>query len=381
MENSLSNNQTVKTTRVCTLMITHACNLNCLYCFEKHKSNKKMSFETARKILEKEYASYKGDPHKERLAIELFGGEPLRNFDLIRQIYEWTKEQLLPFNYIFQITTNGTLLNDSIKEWLQLRKADFRLVMSVDGTEAMQKGNRGCGLENLPITYVKETWPNSYFKLTLSPESLPHYAEGIISLSEQGYQIASSLAEGQQWKNGDELIYQHELEKIEDYYLSHPEKELEHPFNFLFKEYLEQRMENKIPYKNCGCGTTIAMYDTDGVSYPCHLFLPMVHGNVNVLDEIKDIDFSNPVLLTDEECKNCPALKICKTCYGYNYAQRGNVSKRDKGMCKLRLTEAKSISAFQIKYFTSKKSPLNDYELLMLKAALACYKHLKDVYL
>ena len=381
MENSLSNNQTIKTTRVCTLMITHSCNLNCLYCFEKHKSNKKMSFDTAREILKKEYASYKGDPQRERLAIELFGGEPLTNFNLIKQIYEWTKEQNLPFNYIFQITTNGTLLNDSIKEWLRQRKSDFRLVMSVDCTEAMQKGNRGCGLEKLPIAYVKETWPNSYFKLTLSPESLPHYAEGVISLTEQGYKIASSLAEGQQWKDGDEFIYEQELEKIENYYLSHPEKELEHPFNFLFKEYLEQRLENKIPYKNCGCGTTIVMYDTDGLLYPCHLFLPMVHGNNNVLNDIKDIDFFNPVALIDEECKNCPALKICKTCYGYNYAQRGNVCKRDKGMCKLRLTEAQSISAFQIKYFTLKESPLNDYELLMLKAAIACYKHLKDVHI
>ena len=139
MENSLSNNQTIKTTRVCTLMITHSCNLNCLYCFEKHKSNKKMSFDTAREILKKEYASYKGNPQRERLAIELFGGEPLTNFNLIKQIYEWTKEQNLPFNYIFQITTNGTLLNDSIKEWLRQRKSDFRLVMSVDGTEAIAK--------------------------------------------------------------------------------------------------------------------------------------------------------------------------------------------------------------------------------------------------
>lgn len=381
MENSLSNNQPIKTTRVCTLMITHSCNLNCSYCFEKHKSSNKMSFDTAQEILKKEYATYKGNPQKERLAIELFGGEPLTNFSLIQQIYEWTKRQKLPFNYIFQITTNGTLLNDPIKEWLSQRKSDFRIVMSVDGTEVMQKENRGCELSELPIAYIKKTWPDSYFKLTLSPETLPYYAEGVISLMEQGYKIASSLAEGQQWRKGDELIYQKELEKIENYYLSHPEKELEHPFNFLFKEYIEQRINNKIPYKNCGCGTTIAMYDIDGQLYPCHLFLPMVHGHNNVLNEIKNINFSNHSLLIDEECKKCPALKICKTCYGYNYAQRGNVNKRDKGMCKLRLIEAQSISAFQIKYFTSKKNFLNNYELLMLKASISCYKHLKDMYL
>lgn len=340
-----------------------------------------MTFQIATNILEKEFAAYNGDIDKERLAIELFGGEPLTNFSLIKQIYEWTKRQTLPFNYIFQITTNGTLLSADIKEWLKERREDFRLVISVDGTEAMQQENRGCHLSDLPIAFVKEIWPNSYFKLTLSSETLPFYSKGIISLYEQEYKIASSLAEGQQWKEQDEHIYKFELTNIANYFLSHPEKELEHPFNFLFKEYLEQRIHDELPYKNCGCGTTIAMYDTDGTLYPCHLFLPMVHGNQNVLEDIKDIDFTNPQSLVDEACTQCPILKVCKTCYGYNYAQRHNITKRDRNMCKLRLVEAQVVSSFQVKYFTSIKRELSDYELLMLKAALSCYKHIKDIIL
>lgn len=379
MENSLSHTQQIKTTRVCTLMITHSCNLNCTYCFEKHKSGKKMDFETASRILTKEFRTYKGIPNKERLAIELFGGEPLMNFPLIQQIYEWTKKQYLPFNYIFQITTNGTLLSPTIMEWLKKRKEDFRLVMSVDGTEAMQQKNRGCNLSKLPIKFIKEVWPDSYFKLTLSSDTLRNYSEGIISLYEAGYKIASSLAEGQQWKENDELIYQSELKKIAEYYLTHPTKELEHPFNFLFKEYTDQRVSDKLPHKNCGCGTTIAMYDTDGTLYPCHLFLPMVHGNANILEEIKEVDFTNPAALICEECKACPILKVCKTCYGYNYSQRKHITNRDKGMCKLRLVEAQTISAFQIEYFTRIKKRLSDYELLMLKASLECYKQIKDI--
>ena len=177
----------------------------------------------------------------------------------------------------------------------------------------------------------------------------------------------------------DEIIYKSELEKIAEYYLNHPEKELEHPFNFLFKEYTDHRINDKLPQKNCGCGTTIAMYDTDGTLYPCHLFMPMVHGNQNILREINDIDFSNSTALVDKQCLSCPILKVCKTCYGYNYSQRNDITCRDKGMCKLRLAEAQAISAFQIKYFTSVKKTLNEYELLMLKASLACYKHLKDI--
>lgn len=379
MENSLSNSGKIKTTRICTLMITHSCNLNCTYCFEKYKSGKKMSFDTAKHILGNEFQRYKGDIKSERLAIELFGGEPFTNYSLIQQIYDWTKNQALPFNYIFQITTNGTLLTSEIKDWLKDRKDDIRLVMSVDGTEAMQQKNRGSDLSELPIHYIKDVWPNSYFKLTLSSDTLSDYAEGVISLYEQGFKIASSLAEGQQWKENDHLIYKTQLEKIAEYFLEHPEKELEHPFNFLFKEYTDARIDNKLPHRNCGCGTTIAMYDTDGTLYPCHLFLPMVHGNNAVLNEIADIDFSNPDVLVDKQCISCPILKVCKTCYGYNYSQRGCVTNRDKGMCKLRLVEAQVITAFQIRYFSSLQRKLNDYELLMLKTALACYKHIKDI--
>lgn len=379
MENSLSGANKIKTTRVCTLMITHSCNLNCTYCFEKYKSGKKMSFDVAKNILEKEFKNYTGDINSERLAIELFGGEPLTNFPLIQQIYEWTKQQSLPFNYIFQITTNGTLLTTEIKTWLRERKEDFRIVMSVDGTEAMQLKNRGCDLAELPITFIKEVWPDSYFKMTLSSATLPFYSSGVISLSEKGYKIASSLAEGQIWNKDDHKIYKAELEKLAEYFLDNPDKDLEHPFNILYREYTEERINNELPHKNCGCGTTIAMYDTDGVLYPCHLFLPMVHGNKHVLDDVKDIDFTVPSALVDESCKACPVLKVCKTCYGYNYSQRKNITCRDKGMCKLRLVEAQVISAFQIRYFTAIDRELDDYELLMLKTALATYEHLKDV--
>ena len=252
------------------------------------------------------------------------------------------------------------------------------MVLSVDGTEAMQTRNRGCKLAKLPISFVKEVWPNSYFKLTLSHETLPYYAEGVISLYEQGYCIASSLAEGQKWKDGDVEMYRKGLIEIGEYFIEHPNKQLEHPFNFLFKTYLNNDKRHNSVAQNCGCGTTIAMYDIDGTRYPCHLFLPMVHGNKNVLSDLKNVDFSNPNHLINQECINCNIKEVCKTCYGYNYLQRGDIKNRDKNMCNLRLVEAQVISAFQIKYLTLKKD-LSDYELLMLKAALMCYQSIKNV--
>lgn len=369
----------LKTTRVCTLLITYSCNLHCVYCFEKYKSNdpsKRMSFETAKQILTKEFADFKRTGNKGRIAIDLFGGEPLTYFSIIKDIYAWVTSLDSPPPYIFQVTTNGTLFTDEIKEWFLERKNDFRVVMSVDGSEAMQMHNRGCSIHDLSMAFVKETWPDSYFKMTVSSHTLANYADGIIYLSENGYKIASTLAEGAKWKAGDDVIYKEELEKIARYYMEHPDKEPEYPFTFLFKEYLDDRI-GKLPEKNCGVGTNVIVYDIDGKAYPCHLFLPIVHGKSI---EVDALDFEDSHLI-DDDCKDCQALKICRTCYGYNYKDRGDISKRDKNMCRLKLVEAKVVSAFQIKYLMDKKDTLNADELLRLKAAMRCYNDLKNFFL
>ena len=363
-------------------MITHACNLNCVYCFEKYKNKgeKFMSFETAKKIILKEIDIFH-QKHKDpmdRFAIEFFGGEHLLNFPLIKKIFDWVCTLNIDFPLMFQTTTNGTLFNKENLEWFTLNKNSFRVVVSIDGNQIMHKVNRGCDNEKIPLDYIVKNWPNSYFKMTVSKETLRSYAKGIIELTTKGYKVPSSLAEGVNWNENDDKIYEVELNKICNFFLENPNFELEHPFNFLFKEYLNPRIQF-LPKKNCGCGITIGMYDIDGNCYPCHLFLPIVHGNNNIKNEINKLDFTKDENLISEDCKRCKIVKVCKTCYGYNYIQRGDISKRDKSMCKLRLVEAKLISSFQIKYLMQKrqKEELNIDELLMLKAALRCYQDIK----
>ncbi len=178
----------IRTTRFCTLMVTHACNLRCVYCFEKHKSDapsKRMRFETAVAVPEPELAAFGANRCPgECFAVEFFGGEPLLNFRWIEQVYDWVKTRRPDFPVIFQITTNGTLLTLAVRDWLTRRKEDFRVVLSVDGTEVMQARNRGCAVDDIPIAFVRDTWEKSYFKMTLSRETLGDYADGVIALSE-----------------------------------------------------------------------------------------------------------------------------------------------------------------------------------------------------
>lgn len=369
----------VRTNHICSLMLTHTCNLNCVYCFEKFKSDRQMSFGTARQILEKEYTDYQSSmaPDK-RMNVDFMGGEPLINFDLIKQIYEWTISQHLPFEVIFSVTTNGTLLDNEKRLWFAAHADHFRLVMSVDGSEFCQTTNRGVSVDMLPLEFVRETWPSSYFKQTLTHDTLPYYANGVIALTERGFRVASSLAQGHTWKDGDDEIYRNQLRLLGQYYIEHQEILPQTPFDNLYGQLLDENL-SRPPRKICGSGTSIHFYDVDGTLYPCHLFLPMVHGKKSVLDDIRRIDFNDDKMFVDGKCLTCPLLRVCNTCYGFNYINRGDVAMRDLGMCHLYLAEAQEVSAFQIRYITSLQRNATDYELLLLQSAMRCYEMVRDI--
>ena len=368
-----------KTTRIVSLMITHSCNLNCVYCFEKHKDfgKRMMSFETAKEILLKEFDYFENMEREsnERLAIEFFGGEPMMNFELIKSVYEWVKQLNIPFPMMFQVTTNGTLLTQPILEWFTSTKNDFRVVASVDGDELMHAANRGVSMAKIPTDYIVKNWPNSYFKMTISKETLPRFSKGVIELTKKGYRVASSLAEGVDWDKNDAIIYKQELLNIASFYLESPQYKIEQPFDLNFDKL---RYDTDIPPKNCGVGTKTLIYDTDGQSYPCHLFVPIVHGHENIRKIVDTIDFNNDRCMINDDCLKCPINKLCRTCYGFNYLDRGDIKSRNLTKCKMLLAELQIISSFQVQYFMQKKDTLNISDIEKLSDALSAYKLLHD---
>lgn len=368
-----------KTSRIFALMLTWQCNLNCVYCFEKHKTTDKvMSLETAKSIIEKEFSTFEASGDQGVIKVDFFGGEPLLRFQLIKDLAEWIWQQQYKINYVLSVTTNGSLLNDEMKAWFTKHKEHFRLILSVDGTDEMQCMNRGCPSNKLPIQFVRDTWPDLYLKSTMSRDSLPTFGDGIIYMLEKGYHVASSIAVGVKWQKGDAEIYKRELEKVADYYMTHPDVEPMLLFKRIFAELLEPFC-NELPPKGCGTGTTMAAYDVDGKAYPCHLFLPIVHGR-NIDNELAEIDWRDNRKIFDDTCLNCGMKQICRTCYGFNFIERGDVSKRDKTTCEMLLVEAQVISAFQINYLMQKSrtQELNSEELLRLQAAVKCYETFKD---
>ncbi|MCU0289171.1 MAG: radical SAM protein [Acidobacteria bacterium] len=119
------------------LEVTENCNLRCKYCvynsyysYQRGLSPKQLSFETARKGIEYVYTLIK-DRDKKEFNLSFYGGEPLLNFNTIKEIVRYGKERFIDWKLNFNITTNLTLLDESILSFMV--ENNFYMVVSLDG--------------------------------------------------------------------------------------------------------------------------------------------------------------------------------------------------------------------------------------------------------
>ena len=92
--------------RTCMLMVTHACNLNCSYCYETHKKNAYMDVNLAKEIILREAQFVNDSDQFDELQIDFMGGEPFMNFPLIKEIVEWLESGVISVPWICFATTN-----------------------------------------------------------------------------------------------------------------------------------------------------------------------------------------------------------------------------------------------------------------------------------
>ena len=124
-----------------TLEVNQICNLRCNYCYLGKKTNQKMTEEIAYKGLE--IAFLNAVKHKDRrLWVDFVGGEALLSFSFLKQLVKYIERQALERDIFvtYSITTNGTILNEEILEWLIRYK--IHLKVSIDGDEETHNRNR-----------------------------------------------------------------------------------------------------------------------------------------------------------------------------------------------------------------------------------------------
>lgn len=352
-----------------TLVLTEQCNLNCIYCYENHKSSKAMDFITAKKIIDDEL---KNEEEFEEITIDLFGGEPFLQFDLIQKIDDYIKNLPHKTNIIIFMTTNGTLVHGKIKEWLKRRHDYVICGLSYDGTDKVQDMNRSNSSQLIDLDFFHELYPEQDVKATISAESLPYLYESMVYLHRKGFRISCNLAYNIDWSNPSlSAILEQELFKLINFYLENPHIE---PCSLLNQEIdglALVDLEHPIRRSYCGAGINMKAYDLNGDSYPCQFFLPLSIGKEKS-NSSKTLQFYHdriPENLIEEKCRKCVVQSLCPNCFGANYASTGDMFKHDDNYCKLTKVIIKARSFFKAKQWERGQLNLsqND-ETLLLKS-------------
>lgn len=126
--------------------ITQNCNLRCKYCVfngeyinKRSLSTKNMSLKTARAALDNVFDFTKNRDKKE-LVIGFYGGEPLLNKKLVKEIVDYSRSLFSGWNIMYSLTTNLTLLDDKMIDFFI--EHNFKLLVSLDGPEENHDAKR-----------------------------------------------------------------------------------------------------------------------------------------------------------------------------------------------------------------------------------------------
>ncbi len=317
--------------RIIQFLVTEDCNLDCVYCYEKQKSQKALSAQFMKDIIYQQMVE--GNGYKE-LSIDFFGGEPLLEFETIKEVVEWFHQVKWPQSskaYRFVITTNGTLLDEDKKSWFTKYSNVLTLCLSLDGTPEAHNLNRSNSYDTVikNIDFFKKNWPEQPVKMTISQYTLNQMYAGIVHIHKLGLQVEADVVFENVWGNEDARkkalrTYAEELEKLVVFYYKNPDL----PRPRLINKNIMSLYGRKARGNNmfCGAGKHLICWTGDGSKYPCMRFAPICTSS-----PLQDISFSRNNL--NEKCQVCIFESLCQTCEGHNFEVTGSCFYRTDFHC------------------------------------------------
>ncbi|MGN0160490.1 MAG: thioether cross-link-forming SCIFF peptide maturase [Lachnospiraceae bacterium] len=341
---AFKNRQTV--VKALCLHIAHDCNLACRYCFaeegEYHGRRALMSFEVGKKALD---FLVKNSGTRKNLEVDFFGGEPLMNFEVVKQLVEYGRsiEEANNKKFRFTLTTNGVLLNDDILEFAN--KEMGNIVLSVDGRkevhDKMRPTRNGKGSYDIIMPKFKKVAEsrnqnNYYVRGTFTHHNLD-FSKDVLSLADEGFeQISMEPVVAKPTE--DYAIREEDLPQIFEEYdklAAELAKRKKEGRGFNFFHFMIDLDGGPCIYKRmsgCGSGCEYLAVTPWGDFYPCHQFVgeeKFLMGNVDegiVHPEIAD-EFRGCNVYSKEECKNCFARFFCSGgCAANSYNFNGHIN-------------------------------------------------------
>ncbi|NLA85165.1 MAG: thioether cross-link-forming SCIFF peptide maturase [Clostridiales bacterium] len=312
------------------LHAAHDCNLRCSYCFASTGDFKGkrsiLDLETGKKALD---FLIQHSGNRRNLEVDFFGGEPLMNFPVVRELVEYGRKQEKKYNkkFRFTITTNGLLLNEDILEYIN--KEFVNVVVSIDGRpevhDRLRKTCAGTGSYNVimprAVKLAESRNQTDYYVRGTFTKFNKDFDKDVLHLADAGFKqisvepvVASEEEEYHLSKEDLQEIYD-AYDRLLKVYLER--KKQGRGFNFFhFQVDMEQGPCAAKRSTGCGAGNEYIAVTPEGDIYPCHQFV----GNEDfkmgsVLDGSFDTEmqkvFRSTNVFTKEKCASCWAKFYC----------------------------------------------------------------------
>jgi len=315
------------------LHIAHDCNLACQYCFaeegEYHGRRALMSFEVGKKALDFLIAN---SGNRRNLEVDFFGGEPLMNWQVVKDLVAYGREQekLHDKKFRFTLTTNGVLLNDEVMEFCNREMGN--VVLSIDGRkevhDKMRPFRKGAGSYDLIVPKFQQFAESRHQDKYYVRGTFTHYnldfSEDVLHLADLGFKqisVEPVVAEPKE----SYAIREEDLPKLfEEYDKLAVEMIRRHKsgedFNFFhFMIDLEGGPCVAKRLSGCGSGTEYLAVTPWGDFYPCHQFV----GNEKFLLGNVDEGILNTDIRDEFKCCNVYAKEKCRKCFARFYCSGG----------------------------------------------------------
>ena len=327
------------------LHIAHTCNLNCDYCFASqgkyHGERAVMSFEVGKRALD---FLVENSGTRRNLEVDFFGGEPLMNFDVVKELVAYARsiEKEKNKNFRFTLTTNGVLIDDDVIDFANREMSN--VVLSLDGRKEIHDRHRvdyaGNGsweriVPKFQRLVESRGGKNYYMRGTFTHEN-PDFLEDIKVMLDLGFNELSMepvvCAEGDpaELTREDLPIVLDQYEKLAELMI---EREREgRPFTFY--HYMIDLTGGPCIYKRisgCGSGTEYMAVTPWGDLYPCHQFVGEEKyklGDIyeGVTNTAAQCEFSECNVYARPECRDCWARLYCSGgCAANAYHATGSV--------------------------------------------------------
>ncbi len=337
------------------LHVAHDCNLKCKYCFASQGNfngeRTLMSLEVGKKALD---YLVKNSGSRRNLEVDFFGGEPLMNFDLVKDLVKYGKSLEKEYNkhFRFTITTNGILLDDEKMDYINENMDN--IVLSLDGrkevNDNMRKTINNEGSYDIILPkfkkmvekrgikdyYIRGTFTSN--NIDFSKDALDFYNNGFKSISIEPVVTSEEMDYALREEHLQSIL--NEYERFSKEYINI--KKTNKDFNFFhFTIDLNQGPCIIKRAIGCGAGSEYMAVTPEGDLYPCHQFVGEEEFKMgSVFDGVKNTNlrntFKNANVYSKEECRECWARFYCSGgCHANAYHTHKDLKKVYKLGCEM----------------------------------------------